>query len=71
MSDVLAGWCLGGAILLVTLHIALTWERGGGPKALHDARPWVGRRGQVVLAAVVGLVIVAAAALTVWAEPLL
>jgi len=71
MSDVLAGWCLGGAILLVTLHFAAAWERGGGPDVLQGARPWVAGRGWVILVAVVVAIIVAAAALTVWAEPLL
>jgi membrane-associated phospholipid phosphatase len=71
LSDVLAGWCLGGAILLVTLHFAVAWERGGGPRVLLDTRPWVAGRGRAVLVVVVLLVIVAAAALTVWAEPLL
>lgn len=71
LSDVIAGWCLGGSVLLLTLHVTQDWRRGGGPAVLRGTRPWVTGWGRWALVAVVLAIIVAAAALTVWAEPLL
>jgi membrane-associated phospholipid phosphatase len=43
-SDVLAGWCLGGALLLFILGGARRWEETGGPRSLaRDATPWARR----------------------------
>lgn len=71
MSDVIAGWCLGGAVLLVALHVSKAWDRSGGPERLRLAGPWRTWRSRTVVTVAALVVIVAAAALTVWADPLL
>lgn len=41
LSDVFAGWCLGGAFLIVAAAAAARWERSGSPGGrLRTAAPW-------------------------------
>ncbi len=68
-SDVLAGWCLGGAWLAFLLGVFLTWERGSRP--LRDKRPWRGRATRATVAAALVLVTAVAVLVTAWADPLL
>lgn len=69
-SDVLAGWCLGGALLMLALRVATKWDAQGGPRLLRGSAPW-GRRSRVVLTVVVSVIVMAAASLTAWTDPLL
>ena len=68
-SDILAGWCLGGAWLAVALGLFTAWERSGRP--LRDGQPWRGRASRTALT--VGLALAAAGTviLAAWTEPLL
>lgn len=68
-SDVLAGWCLGGAWLALVLGAFLLWERGSRP--LRDKRPWRGRATRMTLAVVLVLVAAVAVFLAARADPLL
>jgi membrane-associated phospholipid phosphatase len=67
-SDVLAGWCLGGAWLALVLGAFLAWERGSRP--LRDKRPWRGRT-RVTLAVVLVLAAAIAVFLSARVDPLL
>jgi undecaprenyl-diphosphatase len=71
-SDLFAGWCLGGAWLIVTPAIVIAVRRAGGRQSLLGDSGALGRRG-VRLALLVALVpvVAVAAVLTAWANPLL
>lgn len=72
MSDVLAGWCLGAAVLSSALHAASVWDRTGGPRGRLTRRvPWDGKRKRVVLSAAATAAVVGAAVATAFADPLL
>jgi membrane-associated phospholipid phosphatase len=63
-SDVLAGWCLGGALLLSALGGARRWEETGGPRDLaRDTSPWAPRNrwslAAYLLCVVCGMAVVA------------
>jgi undecaprenyl-diphosphatase len=69
-SDVLAGWCLGGALMVVMGAGSVAWERACGlRRGICDSAPF---RRVLRLGLVAGLllVLVAAAALTALADPL-
>jgi membrane-associated phospholipid phosphatase len=72
MSDVLAGWCLGGAWLVVTPALATTVRLAGGSRSPLGDSCALGRRSvRLALAIVLALIVVVAAVLTAWADPLL
>jgi membrane-associated phospholipid phosphatase len=71
LSDVIAGWCLGGAVLIAALWFTERWRGSRGPRgALADAPPWRGRRTRAVVVAATVAVVCAVAAVTAWADPL-
>jgi membrane-associated phospholipid phosphatase len=70
-SDVIAGWCLAGAVLLVALELAARWRRTGGPRGwFSEVEPWNGRLPRAVVAIVLALLVCAVAAVTAWVDPL-
>ena len=68
-SDVLAGWCLGGTWLALSLGVFLAWERGGRP--LCDTRPWKGKGSRMTLTVALLLIAAVVVFLAAWADPLL
>jgi membrane-associated phospholipid phosphatase len=68
-SDVLAGWCLGGACPAAALAGLLLWERS--PQAWRDARPWGSRKVRTVLVMALAVLVVAAYIIAAIADPLL
>jgi membrane-associated phospholipid phosphatase len=68
-SDVLAGWCLGGAWLALSLGLFQTWDHGS--RSLRDSRPWRGRASRVSVTVVLALVAAAVVFLAAGADPLL
>jgi len=68
-SDVLAGWCLGGACPTAALAGLLLWERW--PQAWHDARPWGSRRSRTMLLIALAVLVVVAYVIAAVADPLL
>ena len=71
LSDVLAGWCLGAALLVVILPVAARWERAGAPRALlRDAEPWA-FKARWTLAGLALIVVCGCAVLAGWLDPLL
>ena len=71
LSDVIAGWCLGGVILAAALWFTLRWKKSGGPRYIfRDAKPWgdTGRRCAVV--AVLAMLVVALVVVTALVDPL-
>jgi membrane-associated phospholipid phosphatase len=71
-SDVLAGWCLGGAWLGVVLGSFAPWERrSGGLGVFGDSRPWRGTTARVALAVALVLIVAVAVTLAARANPLL
>ncbi len=72
MSDVIAGWCLGGAVLGAGLWLAKRWRRNGGPRGmLREVTPWGGPRFRAAVAVAAAIVVCAVAVVTAWADPLL
>lgn len=72
LSDVVAGWCLGGAVLLVALQAGVHWRRTGGPGGrLRDVEPWAGSRTRTVVAVVLAAAVCGVAAVTASIDPLL
>jgi membrane-associated phospholipid phosphatase len=72
LSDVIAGWCLGGAVLVEAVRLMAHWQRTGGPAgALRDVEPWRGPWTRAGVAAALAVVICAVAAVTALADPLL
>jgi undecaprenyl-diphosphatase len=72
LSDVIAGWCLGAAILLGALWTATRWQHTGGPRGwLRDVGPWAGARTRMVVAIALAVVICGMAAVTALIDPLL
>jgi undecaprenyl-diphosphatase len=72
LSDVIAGWCLGGAILLGALRAGTRWQHTGGPRGwLRDVGPWAGARTRVVVTIALAVVVCGMAAVTAWIDPLL
>jgi undecaprenyl-diphosphatase len=84
LSDVLGGWCLGGAWLAVFLAIVRSWSQGAGRRRLGGAehgwllhvslffarRPPARRIGRVVAVVIVVILCVAAVIVTAMADPL-
>ena len=71
LSDVVAGWCLGGALLVVILSVAARWQRTRGPRALlRGVGPWVSKA-RWTLAGLLLLVLCGCAVLAGWLDPLL
>ena len=71
MSDVIAGWCLGGSLLCATLWLATGWQRDGGPRGLlRDTAPLVGRRRRVCIAAGLAVLVCAVTVVTALVDPL-
>ena len=71
MSDVFAGWCLGGAVLAATLSAAFTLERTRGKGVFRERERW-GREGtRIALLVALFLIVCAVTGLTAWADPLL
>jgi membrane-associated phospholipid phosphatase len=68
-SDVLAGWCLGGAWLVLVLGVFLAWERGSRP--LCDRRPWRGKATRLALAVILVLIAAVVVFLAARVDPLL
>jgi membrane-associated phospholipid phosphatase len=68
-SDVLAGWCLGGAWLALVLGVFLAWERGSRP--LPDKRPRRGMATRLTLAVILVLIAAVVVFLAARADPLL
>jgi membrane-associated phospholipid phosphatase len=70
LSDVLGGWCLGGAFLIITLRVAARWELTGGPGSrLRYIGPWAARARWTLVGFVV-LVVCGVAVLAGWLDPL-
>lgn len=71
-SDVVAGWCLGGAVLIVAVRVAGRWRRSHGPREmLRKVEPWRGPRSRLTVVGAAFVVVCAVAAVTAWADPLL
>ncbi len=68
-SDVLAGWCLGGAWSAVSVAGFLWWERSR--RACPDARPRGSRRGRMMLVILLVVLAVASYVAAALADPLL
>lgn len=72
LSDVIAGWCLGGAVLLVALWAGVRWRRAGGPRGrFGDVEPWAGPRTRIIVAVILALMVCGVGAVTAWIDPLL
>jgi membrane-associated phospholipid phosphatase len=67
-SDVLAGWCLGGAWLALVLGVFLVWDRSSRP--LFDRQPWRGKATRLALAVILVLIAAVVVILAAWADPL-
>ncbi len=68
-SDVLAGWCLGGACPAAALVGLLLWERSR--LMWRDAPPWGSRKARAVLVIALAVLVLAAYVLAAVADPLL
>ncbi len=72
VSDLLAGWLLGGAWLVVTPALVTTVRRAGGPHSLLGDSGALGRSSvRIVISIVLVLIVAVAALLMAWANPLL
>ena len=70
-SDLLAGWFLGGAWLVLTPALVTAVRRAGGPHSLLGDSGALGRSSvRIVLSIALVLIVAAAALLTAWANPL-
>jgi len=70
-SDVLAGWCLGGAFLIaMPVTLGMAEQRGRSRGGFNVSRPWGSRRIRMALAVVLVVVVGVATLLTAWADPL-
>jgi membrane-associated phospholipid phosphatase len=71
-SDVLAGWCLGGAWLAVLLAILAGWERRGHLRGVPSrSMPWGGSAARLTVAVALALIVIVVYVLTALATPLL
>ncbi len=70
-SDVIAGWCAGGAVLVVTLGLTRRWRRARGPRGLfRAAEPWRSPAARAAAVATAIAVVCAVAAVTALIDPL-
>lgn len=70
-SDVVAGWCLGGAVLVVTAVGSVAWEHACGSRRFICDTPPYSRAIRLAVAAGLLLMLAAVAVLTGLADPLL
>ncbi len=69
-SDVIAGWCLGGAVLVAMVAGSVAWERACGSRRFICDTPPYDRAIRLAVVAGLLLVLAAAAVLTGLADPL-
>ena len=71
LSDVIAGWCLGGAILAAALWLTSRWKKSGGPRhSFRAAKPWGDARRRCAVVAALAVLVVVLVVITALVDPL-
>lgn len=68
-SDVIAGWCLGGAWVLVALLGFSIWERSRW--GVRDSGRWLGATSRALLVVLLAVITLVVVFVTAWMDPLL